>query len=292
MNTDIFKQFGAELDAQSAQPLGQPTSRRKALGQFGKLGFGAAAAAFPLFGMAEKAHAAKYGSFGGGGNDLSDPQILNFALTLEWLEYFFYVKGTRDGDILDADLPLFNEIREHEDEHVILLTSVLDSIDGVDPVVFEEDDFDFTVDGADPFGVGNYPLFLALSQGLEDTGVRAYKGQAASISGAARGGLDSVLTTALRIHSVEARHAAAVRMVRGNLPYITGDFSDNMDGMGSTNPAIEATYAGEDNVTQGGVNLVDAFSDYSRDNITEAFDEPLNDEEVLAIASNFFAEED
>ena len=288
MNTDIFKQFGEELDAQNVQPLGQPTNRRAALSQFGKLGLGAAALVVPFIGMAEKAHAAKYGSFRGGGNDLSDPEILNFALTLEWLEYYFYLKGTRDGDILDADRPLFNSILNHEDQHVQLLTGALNTL-GVTPVEFEEGDFDFSVNGADPFAEGSYELFLALSQGFEDTGVRAYKGQAASISGASRPGLGSYLTIALQIHSVEARHAAAVRMIRNGLTsaYITGNTTDE--------PAIQAVYNGEETTVQGagagGGDLVSIFSGnaaYTRARITQSFDEPLNDEEVLAIANPFF----
>jgi len=50
----------------------------------------------------------------------------------------------------------------------------------------------------------------AVAQTLEDTGVAAYKGQAPRLTG---GG--ELLTTALRIHSVEARHAAELRRIRG-----------------------------------------------------------------------------
>jgi hypothetical protein len=53
-----------------------------------------------------------------------------------------------------------------------------------------------------------------VSQTLEETGVAAYKGQAPHLTG---GG--ALLTTALRIHSVEARHAAEVRRVRGVKPW-------------------------------------------------------------------------
>ena len=49
----------------------------------------------------------------------------------------------------------------------------------------------------------NYKTFLAVSQALEDTGVRAYKGQAGNLKSS-----DEILTVALQIHSVEARHAA------------------------------------------------------------------------------------
>jgi hypothetical protein len=69
--------------------------------------------------------------------------------------------------------------------------------------------FDFTVGGAfDPFN--NYTQFLALSQAFEDTGVRAYKGQATNLIST-----PDLLTAALQIHSVEARHASEVRRLRG-----------------------------------------------------------------------------
>jgi Ferritin-like domain len=61
-----------------------------------------------------------------------------------------------------------------------------------------------------------------VSQTLEDTGVAAYRGQAPALTG---GG--ALLTTALQIHSVEARHAAEVRIVRGVKPWI-GAFDQPM----------------------------------------------------------------
>ena len=70
-----------------------------------------------------------------------------------------------------ADLPIFQTISAHETAHVALLESVL----GANAV--PKPTFDFTAGGTfDPFG--NYDIFKALSQGFEDTGVRAYKGQA------------------------------------------------------------------------------------------------------------------
>ena len=51
--------------------------------------------------------------------------------------------------------------------------------------------------------------------------------------------------------------------------------------------AIQPVYAGEDNVTQGGVNLASALSGYTVEDITEAFDETLTMDDVLAIAGPF-----
>ena len=55
----------------------------------------------------------------------------------------------------------------------------------------------------------NFETFATLSATFEDLGVAAYKGQAGTLLGT------PVLTTALQIHSVEARHAAAVRPIIG-----------------------------------------------------------------------------
>ena len=95
-----------------------------------------------------------------------------------------------------------------------------------------------------------------------------------------------MLTTALQIHSVEARHAARIRFLRaqvngvGQKPYITNSETGGL-------PA--AIYAGDDNVMQGGVDITTLVSGMgiSRAAVTESFDEPLTREQVLAIAGPF-----
>jgi rubrerythrin len=252
------------------------------LGQFGKLGLGAAALAVPFIGMAEKVQAAKYG-----GPDMEpedDIAILNYALTLEYLEYSFYARGVESAGIPSEVVPLFTDIRDHELAHVELLRGAISGAGGT-PVFYTIDDFDFTIAGFDPFDGDNYAGFLTISQGLEDTGVRAYKGQAARID--ARTGPNSILTTALQILSVEARHAAAVRILRGELT----DAYIPFDQPGVAAP-IAATYAGEENTVQGagagGGDLATIFDGtYSPEIITEAFDEILTAAETLAIATPF-----
>jgi hypothetical protein len=59
-----------------------------------------------------------------------------------------------------------------------------------------------------------FETFATLSQTFEDLGVSAYKGQAVNLIE-----YDDILTAALRIHSVEARHAAAVRRIRNMKPW-------------------------------------------------------------------------
>ena len=211
--------------------------------------------------------------------------VLNFALTLEYLEAEFYTTGVANTALMAqgsaAGTGALTTIRDHENQHVAFLKSVLGSAAVSKPT------FDFTAKGTFPTVFSNYDTFLAVAQVFEDTGVRAYKGQAPNL-------LQNqvVLTAALNIHSVEARHAAHIRQMRrgrggaaaGIKPWITGA---NDTGIGA---AVNASFAGEDNVTQAGVNitsLVGVNGNISTSAATEAFDEPLTKEQILAIVSPF-----
>ncbi len=187
--------------------------------------------------------------------------VLNFALTLEYLEDDFYRLGLESGVIPGEDLAVFQPISAHEAAHVALLTSTISSGGGT-PVL--KPTFDFTAAGTFPDPFADYPTFQALSQGFEDTGVRAYKGQAGALMSN-----DAILTVALQIHSVEARHASAVRRLRGEKGWITGN-------QNTLPPQVAAVYAGEE--AGAGVTTLPS---------SEAFDEPLTMDQVNAIASLF-----
>lgn len=188
---------------------------------------------------------------------------LNFALTLEYLESEFYVTGLGSSGLIPAaDLPIFQQISKHETAHVAYLQGAL----GASAV--DKPTFDFTAGGAFADVFSNYATFQAVAQAFEDTGVRAYKGQAGNLISN-----DAILTVALQIHSVEARHASEVRRLRGQKGWITGNSTDVA--------AIAAVYAGEDNRVQAGVTLENSSA------ATEAFDEPLSKDAVLAIAGQF-----
>lgn len=208
--------------------------------------------------------------------------VLNFALTLEYLEAEFYTKGVPVHGS-QAGAAGLATIRNDENNHVTFLKSVL----GTNAV--PKPTFDFTAKGAlpDPFNAANYDVFLALAQAFEDTGVRAYKGQAPFAMSN-----KTVLAAALNIHSVEARHASHVRQMRrargiaANKPWITGN-----DRGGLPAPA-QAVYAGEELETQATVKIsgitVDGIT-ISAAAATEAFDEPLSYGDVLNIAKLFIA---
>lgn len=217
--------------------------------------------------------------------------VLNFALTLEYLEAEFYVRGlAATGLIAAVDRPAFQTISDHENAHVEFLRSAITSLGGT-PVA--KPTFDFTAGNgsmAGPFAnvFTNYGTYLAVSQTFEDTGVRAYKGQAGNLISS-----NAILRAALRIHSVEARHAAHVREIRrrngllvpaGVLlqPWIT------LNQSGIASPLVQPSYNGEENTTQAGIQIVgiNGFAITAED-ASEAFDEPLTKQQVLAIVDPF-----
>ena len=208
--------------------------------------------------------------------------VLSFALTLEHLEYEFYVAGVAAADLIaEGETDVFTTIRNHEREHVIFLQNALALTPGVGEGAAGRPEFGFDFTGA-PGGLAldtftNYQTFLAVSQGLEDTGVRAYKGQAgefvASDALASNPLVSATLQAALQIHSVEGRHAAAVRLIRGQKGWITGN------DRGGLPAEFQGIYDGEDAAV--------SVSGYTAAQITEAFDEPLTKAQVLPIAGVF-----
>jgi hypothetical protein len=132
-------------------------------------------------------------SFGKG-----DIGILNYALTLEYLESSFYNEAAASGKITNPALKKFLEtVQKDENAHVKLLKAALGSNAKKKP------NFDFQ-------GIPSSPSkFAATAYVLENTGVHAYLGQAPNISET------KVLLTAASIVTVEARHAGAIGLFLG-----------------------------------------------------------------------------
>lgn len=199
-------QLQEQLHNAIRQTAERQTSRRGVLTGSLKLAAGGtmalAFAGSPAFRALEAAAAqAEFGS---------DIDVLNYALTLEHLEATFYRQGNEqfsNSDFSDAGYDgqvyeYFTLIGDHETAHVDTLTQTISGLGG-EPVAEAEYDFGYNdVDG-----------YIGVAQALENTGVGAYTGAAASISD------DGLLTAALTIHGVEARHAAYLNNLVGDVPF-------------------------------------------------------------------------
>jgi Ferritin-like domain len=129
-----------------------------------------------------------------------DVGILNYALTLEYLQAAFYTEVERINAVTGQAAHLARVVGGHERDHVRALRKVLGSQAVPRPT------FDFR--GA----TESQNAFVRTAVAFEDLGVSAYKGQAPRISSPA------YLSFALAIHAVEARHAAWIRRIAGVLP--------------------------------------------------------------------------
>jgi len=133
-----------------------------------------------------------------GGVPKSDIAILNFALTLEYLEAAFYAEAVAKGNFSGETGKFAHVVAAHEKAHVAFLKGSLGR------KAVKKPKFDFkgtTTDKA---------KFEATAQTLEDTGVAAYLGQVGNIKAKA------ILRAAGSILPVEARHAAWIRDIRGS----------------------------------------------------------------------------
>jgi hypothetical protein len=211
--------------------------------------------------------------------------VLNYALKLEYLEAAFYNAGVASNlGFSTAEKSYLVTIQGHENAHVAFLKSVLLSAAVAQTTQGNNGTYDFTAGGTFPTVLSNVDTYFAVAQAFEDTGVRAYKGQAGFLAGN-----QIVLTAALDIHSVEARHASAIRQIRRSRgatttkPWISGA---NDTGIA----AVNNNYAGEDNLLQGGVTittLAGVNGNVATLAATESFDEPLTSAQVVALVAPF-----
>lgn len=252
-------------------------SRRAVFKHFAGFGKKLAATAVPLAfsAMLNKAY---------GQTTRTVTQVLEFAYLLENLEAEFYKQAAATNLFpAPAGKTAFETIRDHEIAHVAFLKTAL----GAAAPVYTAASFDYDAKGAlQGQTFTSYPVMLAVAQAFEDTGVRAYKGQAGFLMND-----KTVLQAALQIHSVEARHAAHVRRMRRDFaaapapqkPWIT------LKELGGLPGLIQPVYDGEEITTQAGVNIMGTFGGVtiSAAAASEAFDEPLTTEQVTAIVSFF-----
>jgi hypothetical protein len=135
----------------------------------------------------------------------SDLEILNYALTLEYLEADFYNRGVDGGVVSGRELALVTPIRDHEDAHVAALTSTINDLGGtpVKSPKFKYPEGTFT----------DKATFLETASVFEELGVTAYHGQVTLIKNV------DILAAAAAIAGVESRHAAILADLTGGDPF-------------------------------------------------------------------------
>jgi Ferritin-like domain len=178
-----------------------PVSRRKLLAVTGG---STALAAFLAACGSDDSSTTTMATNGGGGKTgteqfgKGDVGILNYALTLEYLETAFYADVVKSGLFKGPELETIRKFGSEEAEHVTALTGFVKQLGGK-PAPKPKTEFPLK----------NAKSVLELAATVENLGAAAYLGQAANIKGA------SVLSAALSIHSVEGRHAATLNTLLG-----------------------------------------------------------------------------
>jgi Ferritin-like domain len=187
LRLDQLDRDGALREAAAALPA----STRRAF--LARAGLGAGAALVAGLGLAE-------GARGQGSGDVG---IVNFALTLEYVQAGFYSDAERIGALSGVAARAAAQIGAVERAHVAALQGALGSQAVARPT------FDFQGTTADG------DAFLRTAVAFEDLGTAAYKGQLTELRS------KDFLAAALSIHSVEARHAAWIRYLAARPPAAT-----------------------------------------------------------------------
>ena len=194
-----------------------PGDRKRFLRMMGGAG---AASAFAIFvaacGNDDKSSSG--GSSAGGstktnsrGSMKGDLEIVQYALTLEHLETDFYNAVIDSGVVKDRALgEIAKTIRDNEQQHVDALTATVKQLGGKPKR--PKTNFDSVLEGGEK-------MALETAATVENLGASAYLGQAGRIQS------KDVLAAALSIHTVEARHAAALNTVVGKTIVPDGAFA-------------------------------------------------------------------
>ena len=132
----------------------------------------------------------------------TDLEIVNYALFLEYLEEDFYKQVVASGQLRAEYDSLARRIRQNEHEHAEALEAVVQQLGG-SPVPRPDSRFDPVIEAGEQ-------RILEVAATVENLGAAAYLGQAPRIQNT------FILDSALSIHTVEARHAAALNEIAGN----------------------------------------------------------------------------
>lgn len=277
------------LDSLAAVPGAAAAPRRAVLRHLGQT----AAAALPLaLGLAAPAAAAPATSY--------DAVVV--LLLLERLQSALYGQALGAAGLIPAlQTADFERLRAQQDQHIAFLTLALQTAGAVMPAV---PTFDFSGRkgvASNPVLFPNvltdYDQFLALTQQIEDLGVRLYKTQAFAITSDNR-----LVLAVLRMHAVEAQHSAHVRTLRRGRGAVVHPWpSEDEAPIVRTGEALKLTAAatgGDEAAAQPlSATTIIPFSDLLliRDNtavhdpsLPEAFDEPVPEAVAQAALGLFY----
>jgi rubrerythrin len=187
----------------AGKELSKPVSRRQMLAVGGgSTALAALLAACGSDSSSTTTDSTAMGGKGGGGETAEfgkgDVGILNYALTLEYLETAFYADVVKSGLFKGSDLETIRKFGREEAEHVQALTGAVKQLGGKPAPELKTE-----------FPLKSAKSVLELAGTVENLGAAAYLGQAANIES------PKVLASALAIHSVEGRHAATLNTLLG-----------------------------------------------------------------------------
>lgn len=203
------------FDGKGVIKFANQVDRRRFLKYAGMVGVGSSLA---LVGVACSSSEDE-GTGGGGDGDGATPEpsesadgeanadlgILNYALTLEYLEADFYTQGLAGNILSGREKELVEPIKAHEVAHVDALSATVTKLGGT-PVAkpeFTYPDGTFT----------DKASFLKTASVFEELGVNAYHGQVTLIQ------TPEILGAAASIAGVESRHAAILATLIGGKPF-------------------------------------------------------------------------
>lgn len=186
------------FDGKPVLQFSSETNRRSFLKYAGLVGVGASMVAGGVL-------SAPYAAANAPAVAKGDLDILNYALTLEYLESDFYATGLAKGFLSGRELELITPIGDHEKQHVAAVTQTIKSLGGT-PVSKPKITY--------PAGIfDSKDKFLATASMFEELGVTAYHGQVPLIKSG------DILGAAASIAGVESRHAAVIATLIGGNPF-------------------------------------------------------------------------
>jgi hypothetical protein len=206
------REAGPEQPSAMEELSKDPASRKRFLKMMGGAG-GAGAFAVFLAACGSKSKSSSTASStstaasqsGGGAGDI---KIVNYALTLEYLETAFYQDVVKSGLFKGKQLDTIKMFGDQEAQHVAALEATVKKLGGT-PAAKPKTKFPLTSAGS----------VLKLAATVENLGAAAYLGQAGNIQS------KEVLAAALSIHTVEARHASVLNTLLGTSVQPDGAFA-------------------------------------------------------------------